>query len=152
MKNTDCSVCVLFKISCATDESVSEEFMTHSYNKISWTSPPMWPDDHTPTDLSPWELSYFFSKKFFIFFLVLRARGPCYWLIAEMEVMIKLKISRITFSDYKDSWYVSWIIIYSVEKGITGSFNLRQCASLTINSKYLDILFQVYALLFFFFF
>lgn len=71
MWNTDCSVCVLFKISCATDESVSEEFMTHSYNKMSWTSPPMRPDHHTPTDLSPCKLSYSFCRKFFVFFLVL---------------------------------------------------------------------------------
>lgn len=147
MKNTDCSVCVLFKISCVTDESVSEEFMTHSYKKISWTSPPMWPEDHTPTQLSPSELSRFFSKSFLIFFLILHPWGPCYSLIAEMEGMIKLKISTITVSDYKGSWYVSWVIMCSVVQSIRGSFNLRHNVYLSndIHCRWLDIWFQVHA-------
>lgn len=143
--NTDCSVCVLFKISCATDESVSEEFMTHSYNKMSWTSPPMWPDHHIPTDLSPCKLSDSFCTKFLFFFLVLHPWGPYYWLFAEMKVMIKLKISRITVSNYKDGWYVSWVIICSVVQGITGSVNLRNSVYLcnSIKSRWLGIWFQV---------
>jgi len=42
-----------------------------------------------------------------------------------VEGIIKLKISSITVSDYKDGWYVSWVTIYSVVQSTTGSFNLR---------------------------
>lgn len=55
--------------------------------------------------------------------------------------MIKLEISRITVSNYRDGWYVSWVIIYSVVQGITGSVNLRNSVYLcnSINSRWLGI-------------
>lgn len=123
MKMTECSAYVLFKISCVTDESVSEEFVTHPCKKNSWTSPPMWPEDHTPTDLSPRKLSH----------LRLHPREPCCWLTAEMEGMIKLKISSITRTA-------------GTGTAITGSFNLRNSVYLgdSINHRWLDIWFQVY--------